>query len=150
VKYLYFYPEKCTGCRLCSLSCSVSKFGEANPKRAGITIVRDEFDRYEIQFACLQCDDPECVAACRTGAMHKDEDGIVRVNEDKCIGCRMCVIACPYAAIISHKGKIVKCDLCGGDPQCIHFCSTNAITYEEENKEIVDRRKELAEILLKK
>lgn len=62
----------------------------------------------------------------------------------------MCVIACPYAAIISFKGEIVKCDFCDGDPICVKFCSTNAIVYEEENQEIIDRRKELVEILAKK
>lgn len=149
MRYLFAYPEKCTGCRLCAMACSLNKFGECNPKRSGITIVRDEFDRYEIQFSCLQCDDPQCIAVCMRNALYK-EDGIVKRDEDKCIGCRMCVIACPYAAIISFKGEIVKCDFCDGDPICVKFCSTNAIVYEEENQEIIDRRKELVEILAKK
>jgi Fe-S-cluster-containing dehydrogenase component len=82
-------------------------------------------------------------------AMYKDEDGIVKRDEEKCINCRMCVVACPYAAINSLKDKIIKCDLCEGDPVCIKYCSTNAIVYEEETKELVVRRKELAQRLLK-
>lgn len=149
MKYLHFYPEKCSGCRQCSIACSVKHFGECNPKAGAISIVRDDFDRFELQFVCMQCDEPKCASACMTNALYKDEDGIVKRNDDKCIGCRMCVAACPYAAISSLKDKIIKCDLCEGDPICVKYCSTNAIVYEEETKELVARRKEMAERLLK-
>jgi len=149
MKYLFAYPEKCTGCRLCAIACSLKQFGECNPKKGAIGIARDEYARFEFQFICLQCDDPECVAACMTGAMVKGEDGIVRRDEDKCIGCRMCSVACPYGAINTFKGEIIKCDLCDGDPVCVKFCSTNAIVYEEENKELHDRRQRLVEVLSK-
>ena len=55
MKYLYVYPEKCTGCRECSLACSLNKFGECNPKKAAITVIRDEFNRYELPIICFQC-----------------------------------------------------------------------------------------------
>jgi carbon-monoxide dehydrogenase iron sulfur subunit len=150
VKYLYTYPEKCTGCRQCSIACALSKLGECNPKKGAITVLRDEFERYEIQFVCLQCEDPECVSVCMKKAITKDDDGIVRVDTEKCIGCRMCVVACPYGAITSFEGAIIKCDLCDGDPVCIKYCSTDALVYEEESEELVDRRKELASLILKK
>jgi Fe-S-cluster-containing hydrogenase component 2 len=136
VKYLYTYPEKCSGCRQCSISCSLNKLGECNPKKGAINILRDEFERYEIQFVCLQCEEPECTTVCMKSAIAKGEDGIVRVDKDKCIGCRMCVV--------------IKCDLCDGDPVCIKYCSTDAVVYEEESDELVDRRKELAQLILKK
>ncbi len=150
MKYLFTYPDKCTGCRQCAIACSLNKFGECNPKRGAINILRDEFERYEIQFVCLQCDTPECMAVCMTKAIAKDEDGVVLIDKNKCIGCRMCVVACPYGAIASFKGEIIKCDLCDGEPECVKFCSTNALVYEEESKEILDRRKELAALILKK
>jgi Fe-S-cluster-containing hydrogenase component 2 len=150
VKYLYTYPEKCSGCRQCSISCSLNKLGECNPKKGAINILRDEFERYEIQFVCLQCEEPECTTVCMKSAIAKGEDGIVRVDKDKCIGCRMCVVACPYGAITSFEGNIIKCDLCDGDPVCIKYCSTDAVVYEEESDELVDRRKELAQLILKK
>lgn len=149
MKYLYFYPEKCTGCRQCSIACSLKHFGECNPKAGAISIVRDEFDRYELQFVCMQCEDPKCVAACMPNALYIDEKGIVKRDEEKCIGCRMCVVACPYAAINSLNDNIIKCDLCDGDPVCVKYCSTDAIVYKEETKELVARRKEMAEKLLK-
>jgi Fe-S-cluster-containing hydrogenase component 2 len=49
----------------------------------------------------------------------------------------------------SFKGKIIKCDTCDGDPLCVKFCSTGALKYEEETREIVDRRKALSKVLLK-
>lgn len=150
MKYLYTYPEKCSGCRQCSISCALNKIGECNPKKGAISILRDEFERYEIQFVCLQCEDPECTTVCMQKAIAKGDDGIVRVDKDKCIGCRMCVVACPYGAITSFEGDIIKCDLCDGDPVCVKYCSTNAVIYEEESDELVDRRKELAQLILKK
>jgi Fe-S-cluster-containing hydrogenase component 2 len=144
MKYLYSHPELCTGCRQCAIACSLNKFGECNPKKGAINVVRDEFERYEVPFVCLHCEDPECMAVCMKNAIYKDEKGIVKIDEDKCIKCRMCVMACPYAAVISFKGQIIKCDLCDGDPICVRYCSTNAIRYEEESKELMDKRKKLA------
>ncbi len=150
MKYLFTYPDKCTGCRQCAISCALNKRGECNPKKGAINVLRDEFERYEIQFVCLQCDDPECTTVCMQKAIAKGEDDIVRIDPDKCIGCRMCVVACPYGAITSFDGDIIKCDLCDGDPVCIRYCSTNAVVYEEESDELVNRRKELAQLILKK
>ncbi|UCE74448.1 MAG: 4Fe-4S dicluster domain-containing protein [Methanomassiliicoccales archaeon] len=150
MRYLFTYPEKCTGCRQCAIACALNKSGECNPKKGAINVLRDEFERYEIQFVCLQCEDPECVAVCMKNAIERGEDQIIRIDPDKCIGCRMCVVACPYGAISSFEGDIIKCDLCDGEPVCIKFCSTDAVVYEEESKELVDRRKELANLILKK
>lgn len=150
MKYLFFYPEKCTGCKQCAIACSLKHFGECNPKKGAISILRDEFERYEAQFVCLQCEDPECVAVCMKNAITKDSDDIVRIDEDKCIGCRMCVIACPYGGALSFKGHIIKCDLCDGEPVCIKYCSTDAIVYEEETEEIMERRKKMVNALLGK
>jgi Fe-S-cluster-containing dehydrogenase component len=150
VKYLFTYPEKCTGCRQCAIACALNKFGECNPKKGAINILRDEFERYEIQFVCLQCEEPECISVCMKGAVKKGEDGIVRIDKEKCVGCRMCVVACPYGAVTSFKGDIINCDLCEGEPVCIKYCSTDALTYEEESDELAERRKTLAELILKK
>ena len=83
MKYLFTYPEKCTGCRQCAIACALSKTGECNPKTGAINVLRDEFERYEIQFVCLQCEDPECVPVCMKNAIAKGPDGIVRIDKDE-------------------------------------------------------------------
>ncbi len=146
MKYLYVYPEKCTGCRECSLACSLFHFNECNPKKAAITIVRDEFRKYEVPIVCFQCEDPVCLKYCHQNA-YSIQDGIVVRDEDRCIGCRMCAVLCPYNAITSFEGEIIKCDLCDGDPICIKYCSTGAIAYLDETAELEGRRKDMADKL---
>jgi Fe-S-cluster-containing hydrogenase component 2 len=72
MKYLYTYPEKCSGCKMCAIVCALKHNNECNPKMGAINIVRDEFERYEIQFVCLQCDDAECVKVCTKKALKKE------------------------------------------------------------------------------
>ncbi|MCK4909828.1 MAG: 4Fe-4S dicluster domain-containing protein [Planctomycetes bacterium] len=149
MKYLYAYPELCTGCRECSIACSLTKFGECNPKKAAINIVRDEFERFEYPIICMQCEDAQCQKFCPQNAYGK-EDEVIKWDKNKCIKCRFCVTVCPYSAITVMDGEIIKCDLCGGDPKCVKVCSTNAIRYEEETHELADKRKTLAKKLLGK
>ena len=149
MKFLYTYPELCSGCRQCAISCALNKYGECNPKQGAINVVRDEFERYEMPVVCVQCEDPACEAACVKNAISRDDKGIIKVDKDKCIGCRMCVAACPFGAVFSFKGEIIKCDLCDGEPVCVKYCSTNAIRYEEETEELLRRRKDLTKVVLK-
>jgi Fe-S-cluster-containing hydrogenase component 2 len=63
------------------------------------------------------------------------------VSDDKCVGCKVCTIACPFGTINYSQatGKVVKCDLCGGDPQCAAACPTDAITYVDADWTGYDR-----------
>ncbi len=69
---------------------------------------------YYLSIACNHCEDPACTKVCPSGAMHKREDGFVVVNEEVCIGCRYCHMACPYGApqYNADKGHMTKCDGC--------------------------------------
>ena len=147
MKYLYLYPELCTGCRECSLSCSLSKFGECNPKKAAISVVRDEFERLEYPLICMQCEDALCLKFCPQNAYSR-ENGVIKYDSTKCIKCRFCATICPYAAITVHHNDIIKCDLCSGDPKCVKVCSTNAIRYEEVTLELAEKRKNLTKKLV--
>ncbi|HOD29101.1 MAG TPA: 4Fe-4S dicluster domain-containing protein [Syntrophales bacterium] len=96
---------------------------------------------------CQQCEDAPCVAVCPTGAMH-DDSLINRVawDEVKCIGCRMCTLACPFGAVVfeTDRRRIIKCDLCDGKPECVAFCPAKALDYVEEIDATRDRKKVVA------
>jgi Fe-S-cluster-containing dehydrogenase component len=85
---------------------------------------------------CHQCEDPACLMACLSGAITQREDGLVVIDEDHCVGCRLCTVACPYGAIVvdESRGKAVKCDLCYGklSPACVDACLVGALTLAED------------------
>jgi carbon-monoxide dehydrogenase iron sulfur subunit len=63
------------------------------------------------------------------------------VIEDRCVGCKVCTIACPFGTVNYNQatGKVIKCDLCGGDPACANACPTAAITYVDADQTGLDR-----------
>ncbi|MBJ9640383.1 4Fe-4S binding protein, partial [Citrobacter sp. FDAARGOS_156] len=92
---------------------------------------------YYLSIACNHCEDPACTKVCPSGAMHKREDGFVVVDEDVCIGCRYCHMACPYGApqYNAAKGHMTKCDGChervaeGKKPICVESCPLRALDF---------------------
>lgn len=138
-KKVYANSEFCTGCELCTFACSVTRFGEANPKKSGIFIKRDLFERYEIQFICRHCEIPFCVDACIVGTMQKDKStGFVNNDPKRCVGCWSCIMVCPYDSIMrsflmeERKEIAVKCNGCPEReiPACVQVCPTGALAYE--------------------
>ena len=65
------------------------------------------------------------------------------VDQDRCLGCKMCVLACPFGGMAweGERGRPIKCDLCGGEPECAHMCPTGAIRYVREEREAAARRR---------
>lgn len=141
-KMIIIEPERCTGCRLCELVCSVSHTGMSNPARSRISVIKWESEGFYMPMLCQQCETAACMAVCPKGALSRDEAlGRVVIDYDLCIGCKMCVMACPFGGmgIDPVEGKIIKCDLCDGDPQCVKFCDPKAIDYVDAST--VDLRK---------
>lgn len=146
-KRIIISPDKCTGCRTCELTCSFNKHDDFNPKDAAISVHSFENEGIDVPITCLQCDEPDCVAACPVNALEKDElTGVVNYDSEKCIKCKLCVKACPYGSITysPRLNEIIKCDECGGDPQCVKLCPSGAITYGEldsslDRKQLVDK-----------
>ncbi len=129
-KALVIDVGKCTGCRQCELACSFEHTGTFNPARSRIRV----FDFHErgrfVPYTCTQCDQAWCMQVCPVGAI-SNEDGVKIVDPAVCVGCKVCTIACPFGAINYEPatGKVIKCDLCGGDPACVRVCPTEAIVF---------------------
>ena len=121
----------CSGCRRCQLACSLFHYGECNPEIACVQVTKDVFSgEYQIE-TCRQCEEPQCIDACPVEAIHVDEKTGARViDENECIGCRACEEACPYHMIgyNAERNVCFKCDLCGGNPQCVAHCPLAAVT----------------------
>ena len=135
MKVLNVDLERCTGCRTCEAVCSLKNTGRVQPSRSRIKIVRyeklGEYHNY-IPMVCQQCTTPLCMEACPTNAISRNEEtGAMVVDEDACVGCRVCGMACPIGGVsIDPVTNIaIKCDLCDGDPECVKYCDIEAISY---------------------
>lgn len=168
----------CIGCRRCEWMCKKthgydpgniesysdeSVFSEMRrPQTQGYTVV----NRYEntenpqhpinVKVQCMHCDHPACVSACIVGAFSKLENGSVIWDTDKCIGCRYCMVACPFQIPTFEYEKAIqpdirKCDFCyertaeGLLPGCVDICPVEALTYGKRRDliEIADKRMKL-------
>lgn len=132
MKTLVVDQSKCAGCRICELWCSLQHNQVANPAFATVKIFRDHANYLCLPVTCTQCVNAPCVADCPKQALSQDEKtGGIMVDEEKCIGCRKCLKACPNAAISFHPQtrKAVTCDLCGGQPVCVTLCPMGALQY---------------------
>lgn len=124
-------PDICTACGICELTCSLAKDGVYSRELARLWLHRNYYrgqwdgtGRFRIDL-CLQCPWPACLYACPVEAISLDEETQARViDEGACTGCRRCQEACPHGVIVydAEKGVCGKCDLCGGDPECVRAC----------------------------
>lgn len=146
----YFDSTRCTGCRTCEMACkdyhdlsTEAAFrrvfdyeGGEFVENADGTVTATTY-AYHLSEACNHCESPKCFAACPTGAIEKDEDGIVYIKEDVCTGTGACVDACPFGVpiLVKEKNKAVKCDMCrdriaeGKRPICVEACPLRALEW---------------------
>jgi carbon-monoxide dehydrogenase iron sulfur subunit len=131
----------CIGCRLCEVYCNVkhSKSGdillaykyekEKEPSRMAF----EQKEHVCGSIVCMNCKDPLCIKACSMGAI-KIEDGTVIIDNERCVGCWMCVMVCPFGAIKRGDKKAFKCDHCHGEevPICVLNCPNKALIYEAD------------------
>lgn len=139
--------EKCTGCRTCEIVCSTKHEGMSNPALSRISIIKWEFEGFWVPMLCQQCETPPCGDSCPVGAIaYNHEKGIVEINNDSCIGCKMCMTVCPFGAMgIDGKNRVFKCDLCGGDPLCVDFCETKALQWVNVSTWPMKKKREVLE-----
>ena len=169
--------NRCTGCLACTVACKAINGVDVgnfwiktlrvgpHPIEGGSGTYPD-VEMYFLPVQCQHCENPACLKACPTGATYKDEMGRVEIDYDKCIGCRMCMAACPYNARSFNwaepafvpdfaygdgqverreRGVAEKCTLCkertdrGEEPRCVQCCPLDARIFgdlDDPNSEI--------------
>ncbi len=138
-------PDKCTGCTICEAFCSFKHDRVVGPSKARISVVRWEEAGVFVPFTCLQCERPVCLEICPVGAIKRNPaTGAMEVNERRCLGCKTCVMACPFGGVaFDHdRGTAFKCDLCGGQPECAKMCPTGAIQHVRDSMVASTKRRE--------
>ena len=168
---------RCIGCQTCAHACKMQNnvpsgmrwnrvLTEGCDVEDGALGEFPNLSRGYLPVACQHCENPACPRVCPTGATYKDDKGRVEVDYEKCIGCRMCMAACPYNARVFNwndpkrepdfnygdkdvpvrgKGVVEKCTLCkertdrGEEPMCVKCCPVKARTFgdlDDPNSEI--------------
>lgn len=126
-------PHLCIGCRTCELACSFTHSQNGKPGRSRIYPLDAGYKESWVPVVCFQCQDPACVKSCLVDAIKINrETGAYEINREVCVRCMACVAACPFGCSLfdQQHSEVVKCDLCGGDPACAHFCPTKALVYK--------------------
>lgn len=150
-RFIIAEPQNCIGCRTCEIACAMAHTaGDGSQPlspanfRPRLTVIKNA--RVSTPILCRQCEDAPCVNACPSGAIIYSQNS-VQVQQERCVGCKTCMVACPYGAMqvltvpaepASHnflqsrnsKAQALKCDLCinrSEGPACIPSCPTKAL-----------------------
>ncbi len=143
MKRVYVNEEWCLGCHLCEYNCAYANSGikdmvaALKGKKIFPRIHVEGEDKITFAVSCRHCTDPICVKSCISGAIYR-QNGVVKIERKKCVGCLTCVLVCPYGALAPGKDGIMqKCELClenlCGAPACVTGCPNRAIVYEERS-----------------
>jgi carbon-monoxide dehydrogenase iron sulfur subunit len=131
-------------------STSRSLFGSISEKPLPIRRVYvEKAEGQNVPLVCRHCMDAPCVAVCRTGALFQDPvTGIVDRNIERCVGCWMCAMTCPYG-VIGRQAEVrvaVKCDRCKDldQPACVRACPTGALVFATQGEFMEMMRKAAA------
>lgn len=151
---------QCAGCHLCEIACQVNK--GLPPEKALLSFRQGaETDAPKGVWAirrhqCMHCINPGCVAACPVAAMYKTEEGPVIYRDERCLGCRYCMNACPFNVPtfdwdsgLLDQALIRKCNFCyerqqeGKQPACIEACPTKAVIFGKRSEMLAEAKKRI-------
>jgi carbon-monoxide dehydrogenase iron sulfur subunit len=152
--------ERCLGCRSCEIACALVHSQSKNIQEAVLETPRPKrrvsvegTEGRALPLQCRHCENAPCVVVCPTEAIHrKSESGPVLIDGDRCIGCKLCMVVCPFGVIDLAPGgrAVVKCDQCaerveaGGVPACVAACLTHALEFVDVDEHNKKKRKAAA------
>jgi formate dehydrogenase iron-sulfur subunit len=160
-KAILYDATMCIGCKLCEKACSErnglpynDQIAEESRQSAHkFTVVMSDGDKF-MRRLCMNCQDPTCASVCPVGAFHKTADGPVTYEASRCIGCRYCMLACPFSVPKYEWSKTLplvrKCDMCadrvakGLQTACAAACPTGATKFGDRNSLIAEARERIA------
>jgi len=164
--FIYADSNKCLGCKSCELACALAHAGcdletaaakqmQLKPRNSVV-----EVEGVVVPIQCRQCEDAPCAHVCPVGALCQ-EDGLVKLNRENCVGCKLCAMVCPFGSIVmtpvavhtfqekrTNKARALKCDLCfsrlGKVSEeacaCVQACPTQALAlvdYESYRQQVL-------------
>lgn len=168
-RFIYAGPNKCLGCKSCELACALAhadcdlETAVANQIQVKPRTSVVQVEETVVPIQCRHCEDAPCAKACPVGALFQ-EDGLVKLNRENCIGCKVCAMVCPFGSIVmttetvqksegkrTNRAKALKCDLCfsihgniaEGSCACVQSCPTKALSlvdYESYRQRILTAR----------
>lgn len=158
-------PQRCIGCRQCEFACAVEHSATKEPvlaflekpvPRTRIHVEPGPVPTTSFPNKCRHCDPAPCQLVCPTGAITRDStNGVVLVESERCIGCAMCAVVCPFDVITFHEvaaaapeaaAVAVKCDGCidrvndGETPACVEACKVDALMFGDLNELVASGR----------
>lgn len=154
--------KKCYACLSCVVECSYRRAGAAanaplnarNFSQAGCAVLAVESEPAPL--VCHHCEEAPCLAVCPSGAIYREtEEGPVLLARERCIGCKACIVACPFGMIrLTADGKsVIKCDSCadrlarGLEPACVAACPSGAVEFKELDDVVLEARRRAAAAL---
>jgi formate dehydrogenase iron-sulfur subunit len=161
-KALLYDATLCIGCKQCEQACAEKNKLPYNETVAGeerqsdhkFTVVLAKGDKF-MRRMCMNCQDPACASVCPVGAMRKTADGPVIYEESRCMGCRYCMVACPFGVPKYEWSKVLprvqKCTMCadrvaaGKPTACAEACPTGATKFGERDELIKEAQQRLRE-----
>lgn len=159
-KALLYDATACIGCKQCEEACAKQNglpyndaiAAEENQSDHKFTVVLTKGDKF-MRRLCMNCNDPACASACPVAALRKTPAGPVIYEADRCMGCRYCMLACPFSVPKYEWGKVLpkvrKCTMCpdrvaaGKQTACAEICPTGATKFGDRDELIAEAQKRI-------